>query len=246
MAARSLEFWDSLPVHFRLSHGMGEPRKHRPGYAQNRQRILDAALTLVVEDGPDKLSMRKLGARANFSAAGLYEYFSGREAILAELAHEGSEALRQALRLAMQSVRVARGEDPREVLLVELGVGYVQFAKEEPAYYRLLFDTPFDGETHREAMAKRPSPYHVLLAAIAQVMAMPGAPGPLTPAKGVANENAVRGPDAESVAYALWALVHGIASLAHHPMAEFSASLKGVSRDAVRLLVRGVLCTAPA
>lgn len=235
-----LEFVGSLPVHSGFHRPMGEPRKHRPGYAHNRQRILDAALELVVEDGPDKLSMRKLGARANFSAAGLYEYFSGREAILAELAQEGSEALRKALRLAMHGVRVDKGQDPREALLVELGLAYVQFAKEEPAYYQLLFDTAFDADSHRAAMAKLPSPYHVLLAAIAQVMAMPGGPG----RSDAANENAGREKDPEAVAYALWALVHGVASLAHHPMAEFSASLSGVARGAIELIVRGVLCRA--
>ena len=56
------------------------PRERR--YARTRQEILDAAMELVQEKGPDKLSMRELARRVDYSPAGLYEYYENKDEII--------------------------------------------------------------------------------------------------------------------------------------------------------------------
>ncbi|MCA9560512.1 MAG: helix-turn-helix transcriptional regulator, partial [Myxococcales bacterium] len=52
---------------------------------QTCRRILDAARAIAVADGPDALSMRTLADRVGLSAPALYQYFSGRDAIVDEI-----------------------------------------------------------------------------------------------------------------------------------------------------------------
>jgi AcrR family transcriptional regulator len=50
-----------------------------------RAKVLDAALVLVDENGPDGLTMRGLAERLDVTATAIYHYFEGREAILEAL-----------------------------------------------------------------------------------------------------------------------------------------------------------------
>ena len=53
-------------------------------YARTQQAILDAARAIIHEQGPDKLSMRAIADRIDYSPAGLYEYYGSKEEIIAE------------------------------------------------------------------------------------------------------------------------------------------------------------------
>ena len=66
-------------------------------HAENRQRILSAAARLVDRDGPDALSLREVARESDYSPAGLYAYFTGRDGILAALAQRHAENLAAAL-----------------------------------------------------------------------------------------------------------------------------------------------------
>ncbi len=52
----------------------------------NREAILDGAIALIERDGPDALSMRRLGALLGVEGMAIYHHFSGREDLLAGLA----------------------------------------------------------------------------------------------------------------------------------------------------------------
>ena len=53
---------------------MSQTRRKR--HIRTKQAILDAALEIISEDGPNALSMRNLADRIDYSAAGIYEYFA--------------------------------------------------------------------------------------------------------------------------------------------------------------------------
>jgi len=69
-----------------------------------RQKVLDASLALIEEEGLDRLSMREVARKAGVSHQAPYHYFEDREAILAALAGEGFSSLGQSLeRAAVQA-----------------------------------------------------------------------------------------------------------------------------------------------
>ena len=103
--------------------------------SQTREKILEAARDLYVEQGPRALSMRKIAARVGVSAPAIYRHFEGKEALVVEVCREGFELFSSYL------MRGLRGADPRERLAMT-GRGYLAFALDHPRYYRVMFMSP--------------------------------------------------------------------------------------------------------
>ncbi|MCA9542884.1 MAG: TetR/AcrR family transcriptional regulator [Myxococcales bacterium] len=59
------------------------PRARRR--AATEQRIMDAALAMIVEGGADALSMHKLAEAVDYTVGALYRYFASKDALLAAL-----------------------------------------------------------------------------------------------------------------------------------------------------------------
>jgi AcrR family transcriptional regulator len=79
---------------------MPRPSAPAPGEPDTRERILDVALELFVEQGYDNTSLREIAERMGFSKAALYYHFPSKEAILFSLhlrlhalGHEGFDQL---------------------------------------------------------------------------------------------------------------------------------------------------------
>lgn len=101
-------------------------------HAQTHDEILDAAAELVTERGVDALNLGELATRAGFgSAASLYRYFAGKDAIVAALAQRGLK------RLGAHMAQVPDDLPPIDQL-VELCLAYVDYAREHPGERRLL------------------------------------------------------------------------------------------------------------
>jgi len=98
-----------------------------------REAIVDAARTIVRDDGLRALTMRRIAEAIDYAPASLYAHFPSRESLLAELCREGIAALRVALERAAEDVREPRAR------LMALGAAYVRFALEHPQTYRLIF-----------------------------------------------------------------------------------------------------------
>src|SRR5579875_394146 len=60
----------------------------------NREVILDGAIALIERDGPDSLSMRRLGSRLGVEGMAIYHHFKGREELLAAIGDRLLEPLR--------------------------------------------------------------------------------------------------------------------------------------------------------
>ena len=98
-----------------------------------RGRVLSAAVRLIDEGGLDRLSMREVARAAGVSHQAPYHYFEDREAILASLAEEGFKALSKRLGNARTGI-----EAPAERLSA-IARGYVEFAIDHPAMFRVMF-----------------------------------------------------------------------------------------------------------
>jgi AcrR family transcriptional regulator len=180
-----------------------------------REALVRAARTILEKQGLAALSLRGAARAAGVSPAAPYHHFPDKQALLDAVAVQGFDALTSAM-----DKRMAKQKGP-SARLDASGVGYVVFALENPALFRLMF-----GRDEQQSSASAPlieardRAYGVLQAAVAK-----------TSSDGVADP---------FVCLRLWALVHGIATLildgGINP-AEFG--LGGGEALAARLLGRG-------
>lgn len=108
------------------------PRYH---HGDLRQALLDVALELIAERGPDEFTLRGAARRIGVSHSAPYRHFADKDALLIELACAGFEALEVAGREAMAGVEA---DQPRARLRA-FGEAYLGFAAEHPAQYRVMF-----------------------------------------------------------------------------------------------------------
>jgi AcrR family transcriptional regulator len=104
-------------------------------HQETRDEILVAARVLVAEKGARKLTVRELAGRVDLTAPALYRYFAGgRDEILLGLAAQDLDHLSAHMLTVPQTL-------PVDERLIELGLAYIQFAREHPAELDLLFDS---------------------------------------------------------------------------------------------------------
>jgi AcrR family transcriptional regulator len=95
-------------------------------------RILDAAESLLLEQGPDGLSLREIARRTGVTPMAIYRYHAGIEALRDALRTRGYQYLAHAFR------DVLAAPDPRSRLEASARE-YVRFGIRNPQLFRLLF-----------------------------------------------------------------------------------------------------------
>lgn len=157
-----------------------------------RRALLDAALALIEEKGIDGLSLRAVARRAGVSHMAPYHHFDDRAALVAAVAEEGFMLLREAMHARMEDA-----PDPPSQLR-ESGLGYVLFAAEHEAHFRVMFSPELaDKRAHPDLQAASAATYEVLSAAIVRCQDI----------------GLVRDEDPSVLTQTAWALVHGLAML---------------------------------
>jgi AcrR family transcriptional regulator len=193
-----------------------KPRKKRLlsyHHGDLRDALVRAARRILEKDGLADLSLRRVARAVGVSPAAPYHHFADKQALLNAVATQGFAALR-----AEMLTRMAKETDPIARLDAS-GVGYVLFAVDNPALFRLMFggEELSANATLTEAGKKA---YDVLQAAVADT-----SPG------GAANPLAC---------LRLWALVHGIAKLiVEHCIKPSDYGLSSGEALATSLLRRG-------
>ena len=199
-----------------------QPRERR--FQRTKQAILDAALEIIRAEGPGALNMRALSERSDYSAAGLYEYFGGKDEIIAEVCQQGHERLASHMRTADASLPVVD-------YLYEIGIGYIRFALENPDHFLLMFTVvPPPGPTGDftpEKLLEGDSSFHILLGAIR---------------RGIVEGVFVARPGfgLMEMAYTAWATVHGIAMLRLTSLRGYPMDFEAADREALSNFARGL------
>ncbi|QNK61918.1 TetR/AcrR family transcriptional regulator [Pedobacter sp. PAMC26386] len=98
-----------------------------------RTGILEAAWHMVITDGWQSLSIRKIADAIEYSIPVIYNHFENKEAILLEFSKEGYQKLALTLNEAKKTV-----VSPTAQLEV-MAVAYWDFAFENKEYYQLMF-----------------------------------------------------------------------------------------------------------
>lgn len=94
-----------------------------------RSSLVDAAAALLVEGGPDAVTLRAVGARAGLSRAAPYRHFDGKEDLLAAVADTARADLLEAV------LRAVRRAPPGRTRLLRASLAYLRFAADEPHRY---------------------------------------------------------------------------------------------------------------
>jgi AcrR family transcriptional regulator len=99
-----------------------------------RRALLEAAMSLVREQGIDGFTLREVARRAGVSHNAPYHHFRDRSALVAALVIDGFEDFTAVLEAA---ARRARGGDVGRIRA--LGLAYVRYAREDPERFKLLW-----------------------------------------------------------------------------------------------------------
>ncbi|MFQ3200239.1 MAG: AcrR family transcriptional regulator [Zhongshania sp.] len=159
----------------------------------NKDKILQAATTLLLEKGLAGMSVRAIANLAGVSTIGIYTHFHGKQGILDALYIEGYQYVGEAM---LTAVKI---DDPRAAA-IEGARLYLEVAKSHEAIYRLIFgEVDFDYEPGKEARAAALEAFGYLVNIGARLL----------PASASLTEK-------QSIALRIWALVHGYVSLQHH------------------------------
>jgi AcrR family transcriptional regulator len=194
-----------------------EARRDRQRKAA-RRAILDATEALLLEDGYDAFSMRRLAERCGYTAPTIYHHFGDKPGLLHALLEERFAGLLRRIR------RVPHGGDPA-LHMRALARAFVDFGMRNPTFYRLLTSPQPEPATPprsaEEARAVMEEPILEL-------------------------ERAGRlyAPDAETAKQTVWVLLHGLIHLRlSRPDHPWSPELVEVALDA---LLRGTVRPARA
>ena len=153
--------------------------------------LIDAASRLLEAEGPSALSLRAVAREAGVSPAAPYHHFKDKGELLDAVAHEGWILLDAALAKAK-----ALAPSPAEAIN-SLGVAYVCFARENPALYRVMYDTARDREDLPDQMGDKDSAYCKVRDTLVEAGADPGDTL-----------------DIELATTAAWCSAHGLAEMA--------------------------------
>lgn len=162
-----------------------DDRKAPYHHGDLRSALLTAAEAELAERGIEAFSLRSVAKRAGVSHAAPAHHFGDVKGLLTALAAEGFRRF-----LAAQSAREAVAAPDPTSQLVAAGLGYIDFAMQRPALFRLLWGSEWpdfkDADLSQAALAS----YQHL---VDQVSAAGG--------RTVADESA------------MWAIAHGLADL---------------------------------
>ncbi|MDK9498830.1 TetR/AcrR family transcriptional regulator [Streptomyces katrae] len=177
------------------------PKRSTYRHGNLRSALLEAALELAREGGPDAVSLREVTRRAGVSPNAAYRHFADRGALV----HGVSQAAMARVALAMEAEidGLPAARDPAEAARARfraVGTGYIRFAVTEPGWFRTAFHVPADMTYAADATAAGAgglTPFELLGASLDGLVET-----------GVLPE--ARRPGAEFLA---WSAVHGLAAL---------------------------------
>lgn len=192
-------------------------RRRQQSRADARRSILDAAEALIVADGADAFSMRRLAERCGYTAPTIYHYFGDKQTLVDALVEERCRVLLRAVK------RVPLGADSVQNLRA-MCVAFVRFGLRFPMHYQLLA-VPHDDED------KPPPPS----AEAARVLMQ-------SPLEQLAAAGRVPA-GVDAAGQALWAYLHGhILLRTGRPDYEWE---KGVLEIGLDALLRGLIRSGP-
>jgi len=184
-----------------------------------KEELLNAALALISQVGPQGFTLREVARRAGVSHNAPYRHFRDKDELLAVVAVQGFERLNSAMKRS-----AARGTTPLERFRL-CGRGYISFALRWPQHFLVMFDLPSGRDKYPEYAGAGEEAFATLLKFVVECQRAEVLPGG----------------EPERLAFMAWSMVHGIAKLASSSHLPFpKSSVLDFADTASRVLAAGM------
>jgi AcrR family transcriptional regulator len=154
--------------------------KGRHHHGALRRALLDAVAEVVLESGPEAVSLRECARRAGVSHSAAAPHFGDKRGLLTAFATEGNERLAAAMEAAVAALPTAETPAARPAetsparlaatspaRLAATGRGYIAFARANPAHFRLMFRTDLIDQSDPAWLAAATRSFQILSDAMA-------------------------------------------------------------------------------
>ena len=173
---------------------MGIAERKEKQKLEIRKMILDASMKLFIEDGFEKVSLRKIADLIEYSPTTIYLYFRDKNEILYQLCEIGFS------KMAAFNAELAEIKNPL-VRLHKMGENYLRFGLNYPEYYDLMFIQLAPMETLEKMKCgewdQGDQTLNYLMQTIQECM----------------DRKLMISGDVKAAAIAIWSLVHGMVAL---------------------------------
>ncbi len=187
-----------------------------------RQALVDAALGLIAEKGPQGFTLSEAAKAADVTPAALYRHFAGRDDLLAEVARQGYEVFAALLDYAYND-----GKPTALAAFEATGRAYLAFARKYPGHYMAMFESAISLNAYPD---------------LAQVAGR--ARAVLERAAGSLSEHlpADKRPPASMFSAHIWAMSHGVVELFTRgkPGAQAPFSAEDLLETGIGIYLRGL------
>ncbi|MDF2661429.1 MAG: Bacterial regulatory protein tetR family [Paenibacillus sp.] len=157
-----------------------------------RKLVVDAAATLLQEEGPEAVTVRKVSQKMDCSTKIIYSLFVNKEGLAQQLYLEGCKILANEFENTPQTANPAQH-------LLNLGETFWEFGQRYSSYYKLMFGGAFaDFKPDEESMHGTETAMRQLLTVISNAQKQGLLPSQY---------------DTESVVRIIWASLHGVIHL---------------------------------
>lgn len=158
-----------------------------------RQALVEAALQLIAEQGPNGFTLSEAAKTADVTPAAVYRHFAGREDLIAEVARQGYDIFAALMEFAYNN-----GQPSALAAFEATGRAYLAFARKYPGHYMAMFESGLDLAAHPELAPIAQRARGVLEKAAEKILlALPEA----------------KRPPSLMVSAHVWALSHGVVEL---------------------------------
>ena len=171
---------------------MGITERKERDRVEMRQRIIDAAIQMFLEEGYEKTSIRNIAEKIEYSPATIYLYYKDKDELLYDVQGHAFEKLDQAFR------DNATAKDPIK-RLEQIMFTYIRFGKNNPELYDLMFiiRAPMNVMKEKELWDNGHDSFGFLVQCIAECI----------------EKKLIRYDDVMIAALSIWSMGHGLVSL---------------------------------
>ena len=108
-----------------------------------RQALVEAALALISEKGPQGFTLSEAAKAADVTPAAVYRHFAGRDDLLAEVARQGFDIFG-----ALMEYAWSEGQPTALAGFEATGRAYLAFARRYPGHYQAMFESGLQPANH--------------------------------------------------------------------------------------------------
>lgn len=171
---------------------MGIAERKERDRIEMRQRIIDAAIQMFLEEGYEKTSIRNIAEKIEYSPATIYLYYKDKDELLYDVQGQAFDKLYQTFR------DEATAKDPFK-RLGQIMLTYVRFGKKNPELYDLMFiiRAPMNVVEEKELWTNGHDCFGFLVECITECL----------------EKKLIRFEDVMIGALSVWSMAHGLVSL---------------------------------